>query len=65
MPFGRAAEVNLSIFWRTATGRATRAMLLATETLLFGTDGWGGTPDDPVRNSLITAIDNDFSARTI
>ncbi len=27
-----------------ATGRATRAMLLATRTLLFGTDGWGGTP---------------------
>jgi glucose dehydrogenase len=27
-----------------ATGRATRAMLLATKTLLFGTDGWGGTP---------------------
>lgn len=26
------------------TGRATRAMLLATKTLLFGTDGWGGTP---------------------
>jgi glucose dehydrogenase len=27
-----------------ATGRATRAMLLATPTLLFSTDGWGGTP---------------------
>jgi quinoprotein glucose dehydrogenase len=26
------------------TGRATRPMLLATKTLLFGTDGWGGTP---------------------
>jgi quinoprotein glucose dehydrogenase len=26
------------------TGRATRPMLLATRTLLFGTDGWGGTP---------------------
>ncbi len=26
------------------TGRATRAMVLATKTLLFGTDGWGGTP---------------------
>jgi quinoprotein glucose dehydrogenase len=26
------------------TGRATRAMLLATKTLLFATDGWGGTP---------------------
>ena len=26
------------------TGRATRAMLLATKTLLFGTDGWGGSP---------------------
>ncbi|MGD8324000.1 MAG: PQQ-binding-like beta-propeller repeat protein [Gammaproteobacteria bacterium] len=26
------------------TGRGTRAMLLATKTLLFGTDGWGGTP---------------------
>ena len=26
------------------TGRATRAMLLATKTLLFGTDGMGGTP---------------------
>ncbi len=27
-----------------ATGRATRAMLLATKSLLFATDGWGGTP---------------------
>jgi quinoprotein glucose dehydrogenase len=26
------------------TGRATRAMLLATKSLLFATDGWGGTP---------------------
>jgi quinoprotein glucose dehydrogenase len=26
------------------TGRATRAMLLTTKTLLFATDGWGGTP---------------------
>ena len=26
------------------TGRATRAMLLTTKTLLLGTDGWGGTP---------------------
>jgi glucose dehydrogenase len=27
-----------------ATGRPTRAMLLTTKTLLFATDGWGGTP---------------------
>jgi quinoprotein glucose dehydrogenase len=26
------------------TGRMTRPMLLATKTLLFGTDGWGGSP---------------------
>ncbi len=43
------------------TGRATRAMLLATKTLLFGTDGWGGTPIlrayDKATGEEIAAID--------
>jgi quinoprotein glucose dehydrogenase len=43
------------------TGRATRAMLLATRTLLFGTDGWGGTPVlrvyDKATGAEIAAID--------
>ena len=43
------------------TGRATRAMLLATKTLLFGTDGWGGTPVlrayDKATGEEIAAID--------
>ena len=43
------------------TGRATRAMLLATKTLLFGTDGWGGTPTlrayDKATGEEIAAID--------
>jgi quinoprotein glucose dehydrogenase len=43
------------------TGRTTRAMLLATKTLLFGTDGWGGTPIlrvyDKATGEEIAAID--------
>jgi quinoprotein glucose dehydrogenase len=43
------------------TGRATRAMLLATKTLLFGTDGWGGTPVlrayDKATGEEVAAID--------
>jgi len=43
------------------TGRATRAMLLVTKTLLFGTDGWGGTPVlrayDKATGEQIAAID--------
>jgi quinoprotein glucose dehydrogenase len=43
------------------TGRATRAMLLATKTLLFTTDGWGGTPImrvlDKATGDEIAAID--------
>jgi quinoprotein glucose dehydrogenase len=45
----------------TPTGRATRAMLLATKTLLFTTDGWGGTPVmrvlDKATGEEIAAID--------
>ena len=44
-----------------ATGRGTRAMLLATKSLLFGTDGWGGTPFlrayDKATGELIAAIE--------
>jgi quinoprotein glucose dehydrogenase len=44
-----------------ATGRMTRAMLLATKTLLFGTDGWGGSPVlrayDKATGEEIAAID--------
>jgi quinoprotein glucose dehydrogenase len=43
------------------TGRMTRAMLLATKTLLFGTDGWGGSPVlrayDKATGAEIAAID--------
>lgn len=43
------------------TGRATRAMLLATKTLLFSTDGWGGTPvlraHDKATGEVIAEID--------
>ena len=43
------------------TGRATRAMLLATGSLLFGTDGWGGTPVlrayDKASGTELAAID--------
>jgi quinoprotein glucose dehydrogenase len=43
------------------TGIATRAVLLATKTLLFGTDGWGGTPVlrayDKATGEEIAAID--------
>lgn len=43
------------------TGRPTRAMLLATRTLLFGTDGMGGTPYlrvyDKATGEIITEIE--------
>jgi glucose dehydrogenase len=43
------------------TGRATRAMLLTTKTLLFETDGWGGTPVlrafDKATGADIAAVD--------
>jgi quinoprotein glucose dehydrogenase len=43
------------------TGRMTRAMLLATKTLLFGTDGWGGSPSlrayDKATGAEIAAIE--------
>jgi len=42
------------------TGRATRALLLATKSLLFSTDGWGGTPvlraHDKATGDLIAEI---------
>jgi glucose dehydrogenase len=43
------------------TGRATRAMLLATKTLLFSTEGWGGSPvlraHDKATGEVIAEID--------
>jgi quinoprotein glucose dehydrogenase len=43
------------------TGRMTRPMLLATKGLLFGTDGWGGTPVlrayDKATGAEIAALD--------
>jgi len=41
------------------TGRPTRAMLLATKTLLFTTDGWGGSP---VLRVLDKATGNELAA---